>query len=266
MTAAHAPGAGRALTRDADIAEEEAVAVDTAWPARARQWIYAKVGAPRTRAKCAVQAAVVAALDKCIAGLQRLRKRAGGAERQDERRERGRSGTRATATPAADDATVETAIERKPRRLRTLLICLCILLAGGMLGTALAYDLLAQLLDRRGAEIERDKAKLARHSKSVAALKTALEKQQAGRAATEEKLAAALADAEKKTGELQTQRAEAEAHLARALAARSAGQQSPDTGGGKSAQGGWTRSVNCALGSGDVRSALAGCVADMNRK
>ena len=271
MTTARAPGARRALPRDADTPAEEPVAED-GWRVHARQWLLAKASAAFARAKHVLLAAATAAIDAGIASLQRLRKRAGGAEHRHERRDRERPGKRATTErPRGERAAEETIAPKPRRRLRGLLVYLGVMLAGGMLGMALAYDLLAQLLDRRSAEIGRQEVKLSKYSKSVAELKKKLDRQQAKQIEAETRLATALAQNEKKLGELQAQRAEAETRLASALAGRANNpQRREDIGGSRGAarsgRAGWTRSGDCTLGSGDIRSVLNGCIAEMNRK
>lgn len=276
MTTAHAPGAGRALARDADTAAQEPVA-DDGWRVRARQLLLAKATAASARAKHVLLAAATAAIDTGIASLQRLRKRAGGAEHPDERRDhdRERPGKRATTKRRGGEAAAEETIAPKPRRrLRSLLVYLGVMLAGGMLGMALAYDLLAQLLDHQSAEIKRQEVKMSKYSKSVAELKKKLDQQQAKQIEAETRLAVTLAENEKKLGELQAKRAEAETRLASALAGRASNpQRQEDTssirgsrGAARSGQAGWTRAGNCTLGSGNIRSVLHGCIADMDRR
>ena len=264
MTTADAPGASRALTRDDDVAAEEPAAAE-AWQVRARLWLRMRTGAVSARGRRALLAAAAAALDMGIASLQALRKCAGTAQEQDAPRERGRPKKRALAQPLGDDPAIAAeTVPRPRRRLRALLVYLGVALAGGMLGTALAYDLLAQLLERRAVAIERQEAKLSGYSKSVTKLKKALEQQQTERTATEARLTASLADSEKKLGQLQARRAQTELHPANAPAAL-AGDARPQ----EAARGGqvdWTRSGSCTLSGGDVRAALAGCIADMNRK
>ncbi len=252
MTTARAPGASRTLTRDDEVAAEDPAATE-AWPVRARLWLRMRTNALSARGKRALLAAAAAALDKGIASLQALRKCAGTAQVQDAPRERGRPEKRALAQPPGHDPAVAAKIAPRPRRrLRALLIYLGVALAGGMLGMALAYDLLAQLLERRAMAIERQEAKLSGYAKSVEELKKALAQQRTERTATEARLTASLAESEKKLGQLQ----------APAAPAGEARPQEAAPGG----QAGWTRSGSCILSGGDVRAALAGCIADMNRK
>ena len=273
MTTARAPGARRALVRDADTPAEEPVA-EGGSRVRARQWLLARAVAASARAKRVLLAAATAAIDTAIASLQRLRKRAGAEEHPDERgdRERERPRKRAiTERPGGKPAAEEPVAPKPRRRLRGLLVYLGVMLAGGMGGMALAYDLLAQLLDHRSAEIKRQEAKLSKYSKSVAGLEKKLDQQQAKQIEAETRLAAALAENEKKLGELEAKRAEAETRLASAFAGRASDpQRQEDTrssrGAARSGQAAWTRAGNCTLGKGNIRSALDGCLADMARK
>jgi septal ring factor EnvC (AmiA/AmiB activator) len=141
----------------------------------------------------------------------------------------------------------------KQQRLRSLLVYTGVMLAGGLGGMALAYDLLAQLLDQRSAEIRRQELRVSTYSKSLADLEIKLDQQQARRIEAETRLAATLADSERKLSELQAMRAETRTQLASAPA-------------GHPGQAGRIRKASCTLGSGNVRSVLNGCIADMNRK
>jgi hypothetical protein len=218
-------------------------------------------------------AAATAAIDTCIASLQRLRKRAGGAVHPDERSDqiRERPGKRATTARPRGEPAAEQTIAPKPRgRLRGLLVYLGVMLAGGMGGMVLAYDLLAQLLDHRSAEIKRQDVKVSKYLKSVAGLKKELDRQQAKQIEAETRLAAALAENEKKLGELEAKRAEVETRLASTLAGRASIPQRQEDigsrGAARSGQAGSIRAGNCTLGSGNIRSVLNGCIADMDRK
>lgn len=272
MTTAPAPGARRTLARDADTAAEESFAGD-GWQIRVRQLLRARAIAASARAKQLLLAGATAAIDTGIAFLQQLRKRTGGAEDRDDRRDRDprRPGKRATTARRSGEPAAEEAIAPKPRRrLRSLLVYLGVMLAGSMGGMALAYDLLAQLLDHRSAEIASEEVKLSKYSKSVVELKKKLDQQRGRQIEAETHLAAVLAANEKKTGELQAQRAEAEERLASALAGHSGNAQPQEaTGRGdrnaRGGPGGWTGAGDCTLGSGDVRSVLKGCIANMNR-
>lgn len=269
MTTAPAPGARRTPPRDADTAAEEPVAGD-GWQARVRRLLRARASAASARAKQLLLAGATAAIDTGIASLQQLRKRTGGAGDPDEPRDRDlrRPGTRATTARRRGEPAAEEAIAPKPRRrLRSLLVYLGVMLAGSMGGTALAYDLLAQLLDHQSAEIARQEIKLSKYSKSAVELRKNIDQQRAKQIETETRLTAALAENEKKTGELQAKRAEAEGQLASATAGHVDDAQRQD---GIRSGGGNARSRpaagDCTLGRGDIRSVLKGCIAEMNRK
>jgi len=276
LTRARAPGAKRASAHAAETAAEEPV-VEDGWQIRARQLLRARVTAAYARAKQILSASTTAAIDKGIATLQRLRKRTGGAERPDECRanDRERPAKPAPTQRTKGEPVALAPIAPKPRRrLRSLLLYLGVMLAGGMGGTALAYDLLARLLDRQSAEIKRLEVKLSKYSKSAVEMRKKLEQQQAKQIEAETRLAAALAQNEKTLGEVQAKRAEAEARLASAIAGRASDpQRQEDTdsnrgsrGAARSGQAGWTRAGNCTLGSSNVRSVLNGCIADMDRR
>ncbi|MBE0622289.1 MAG: hypothetical protein IH605_16995 [Burkholderiales bacterium] len=282
MTRADAPGAKRTLELDAEDEAEEPVA-DGRWPVRAWLSLRARAGAARSRAQLVVLAAATAAIDKCIALLQRLRQRAEGAQQEDEGRglddagerpgedaleRRGKPGSRAQSTEEPAD---EESVAPKPRRrLRSLLVYLSVLLAGGMGGTALAYDLLARLLDQRSAEVSSQQLKLSKFSKSMAQLKQKLEEGQAKQSELEARLATVLAENETKIGELQQKRAEAEKRLASALAGRASSsswrQEDSGSSAGPDRQAGLSSTGDCTLGSGNIQSVLSGCIAEMNRR
>lgn len=298
MTKTDTPGAKRTLEPDADTAVEQAVA-EGAWPVRAWRSLRARASAASARAKQMLLAAATAAIDKGIASLQRLRQRTGDTQQPHEGRDdehgregdtrgrrgndaregdaregdtRGRRGKPGTgAGPKGEPAAGESVAPKPRRRVRSLLVYLSVVLAGGMGGMALAYDLLAQLLDRRSAEVHRQGVKLSGNSKSMAELKQRLDQGQAKQTEAETRLAAALAENEKTLGELQQQRAEAQSRPANALTGRAGNPQRREDGG--SSQGGagngqaaWTGAGDCNLGSGDIRSMLSGCIAEMNRR
>jgi hypothetical protein len=211
-------------------------------------------------------------MDSGIASLQRLRKRAGAAEQSGERGDRAPPARRASREGAERNPAAGAAVAPKPRRrLRRLLVYLSVMLAGGMGGMALAYDLFAQLLEQRSAELKLQEAKLSKYSKSVAELERRLSQQHATQLAAETRLAAAHTDNEAKLAELQAARTLAETRLASALAVR-ADNPRPQAAADNSravargGQTGWTRAGNCTLGGSNVRSALKGCIADMERK
>ncbi len=281
MTRADAPGARRTLEHDADTAAENPAA-DGAGPARAWRLLRAGAASASVRARQALLAAATAAIDKGIASLQRLRLRAGGAQQPDEDRDDANARVRAgrarerpgrpeaRARPKGEPDAAEAAAPQPRRRLRSLLVYLSVMLAGAMGGMALAYDLLAQLLDQRSAEVDRQEIKLSKLSKSMAELKGKLGVQEAKRTEAQTRLAAAVAQDEKNRGELQRLRAEADARLADAPAGRARDPQRQDDGGGRNAarnaQTGWGGAGDCTLGSGNIRSVLGACLAEMNRR
>ena len=280
MTKADTPGAKRTLEPDADTAVEEPVA-DGAWPVRAWRSLRARASAASARAKQMLLAAATAVIDKGIASLQRLRQRVGDTEQSHEGRDddharegdtRGRRGKPGTGVGPKGEPAAEESVAPKPRRrLRSLLVYLSVMLAGGTGGMALAYDLLAQLLDRRSAEVHRQEVKLSENSKLMAELKQKLDQGQVKQIEAETRLAAALAENEKTLGELQQKRAEAETRLASAFAGRAGNPQRREDGGSsqggaRNGEAGWTGAGDCNLGSGNIRSVLSGCIAEMNRR
>jgi hypothetical protein len=227
----------------------------------------------RTRASNAA----TAVLDPGIAWLQRLRKAAGGAQGADggsgEDRRRPRDdgandrpgGRRDAAAPAAQGA----APAPKPtRRLRAFLIYLSVLLAGGMGGGALAFNLFAKLLDRQSAESRRLQATLSKNAKSAAAAKKELELAQSKRIEAEKKLEASIAEHAKSSPEKQTKLDEAEHRPATMLAAERARDSrqpsavSRDSAGGKALP---VKTGNCKV-DGNNSSALKDCINEFNRK
>lgn len=224
------------------------------------------------RTKTELLAAAVRATDGGIAVLHRLRRYAGGADAADERpeRQRARPGKRAADRPAGAETGAERpiAIKKPRRRLRGLLVYLGLMLLGAIGGMALSYDLLERLLDRRALELTRQNAKLSKYAKSVARLQAQLELGQKRQAEADARTAASLAESERKLVELEGKRAQAEARLANALAARASAAQLQREGSSarhpeRSQQAVRIKSGDCTLGSGNVRSALKGCIADM---
>src|SRR5512146_586317 len=109
------------------------------------------------RAQHALRAQAALFLDAGIASLERLRRAAAGGDAAGDECENERRGPKEHGPKELRTVNLDTSIpiSRKPRRLRRLLVHVCVLLAGGTAGMALAYDLLAQLLDRRAAAISR---------------------------------------------------------------------------------------------------------------
>lgn len=220
-----------------------------------------------------INAAVIAVLDPGIALLQWMRKGAGSP--QDANRETGedrpgsrrdRPGGRRDAAAPLDEAD-EAQAPKPKRRLRALLVYLSVLLAGGMGGGVLAYDLLEELLDHQFAKSARLEAMISKHSKSAAATRQELAEAQAKRIEAEKKLEASLAEYTKSAAEKQNKLDETERRLKPMLAAeRASNAQRPSPvsprGGARKAPP--LKTGNCALNSGNV-AALKGCIEDFNR-
>jgi hypothetical protein len=273
LTTAHAAGAARAAAHDAESEAEDRV-VDDSWRIHAQQLLSAGASAASARAKRMLRGAATAAIDAGIARLQRLRERTGDAKQPPERVDRDgeRRAKRATAE-RPEDAVAEAVAPVPRRRVRRLFVYMSVMLAGGMGGSVLAYGLLAQLLDRQSAEIRRQEIVLSKLSKAAAESKNKLERQQAARIEADARLAAALAEKEKQPGDLQAKRVEAESGPVVSPAGRANNARPRDAGGergsraaARAGQPGWTGAGECTLGSGDVRSALKGCIAEMNRR
>lgn len=247
----------RAPARVAHASTEEPVAEESLW-AHARRVLRSRVSAAAT-----------AVLDAGIALLQWLRKRAGGAQDPDAEAGEGRPRSR-TDRPAgrrdaaAHSAEVEAEAEApKPRRrVRAFFVYLSILLAGGMGGGALAYDLLAKLLDRQAVESRRLEAAASKQAKAAATVQKKLED-------AEKKLEVSLAEYTKSAAEKQKKLDEAEKRPVPILAAEGAGQAPRPSPGsaGREPRPPKTplKTGDCTLvGSGNV-AALKDCVADFNR-
>lgn len=151
-----------------------------------------------------VRARITAILDACIALLQRLRKKAGGAQDAEEsedrpgsRRDRPRE-RQGSAVPPDEIA----ADAPKPRRrLRAFLIYLSIMLAGGMGGGALAYSQFQKQLALQLKESQRLEAALAKKTRPSAEIRKSFEEEQARRAEAEKKLASSLAEYSESTSD-----------------------------------------------------------------
>ena len=190
-------------------------------------------------------AAVVCVLDPGIALLQWLRKAAGGAQHteageDDLRSRKDRPGGRpdAAAAPVA-----ETATPKPRRRLRAFLIYLSVLLAGGMGGGALAYELLEKLIIYGYSENGRLEAALSTQSKSADSARQELEQAKAARSEAEKKLAALRA------GNAQAPPPAARESTGRAVAATT---PAPKT-------------VDCSAIASDNIAALMDCIHKFNR-
>lgn len=225
-------------------------------------------------------------LDPCIALLHGLRQRAGGAQDADAQTGGGGSRSRNARPGGARDAAApsdeaEGEAPKPKRRLLAYLIYFSVLLAGCMAGGALAYELLAQLLERQATESRRVEAAMSKQSKSVASNQKKLDEAQAKRAEAEKKLAEAQAkriEVEKKLEEsLKDSKAAAEKQkkLDEAVkllesirgAERSGNVPRPPpvgSSGGAERKPGPLKSSDCALVGGDVK-ALKDCVASFNR-
>jgi hypothetical protein len=237
--------ATRAPARAARDAAEAAPAEESL-RAHARRLLCARAGAAAT-----------ALLDPGIAALQWLRKRAGGApdaeageERPGSRMER--PGARHNA--AAPAAEAESAAPQPRRRLRAILVYVSVLLAGGMGGAALAYDMLAKLLERQATESRRLEAVVAKQAKSAATASKQLED-------AEKKLAASLAELTKSAAEKKID--DAQKGPGAVLAATGTSDVPRPAGAGRKAAP--PKTGNCALGSGNTAAALNDCVKDFNR-
>ncbi len=196
-----------------------------------------------------MSALAVAAVDGGIASLQRLRERIGGAQDADEEPDElagrpVRRGSRERHGAEADTPEITASLPAapRPRRLRSVLLALCLMLAGGTAGMTLAYNMLAQLLERRAATIGLQQAELSKYAKSVAGLGEKLELQQAQRSEAEARLAALIAENK--------------------LAGQRTSRQEPGSRGGADAPG----SGVCTLDGSNVRAALIGCIDEMNRQ
>lgn len=225
-----------------------------------------------------LRAMVGAVLNPFIKFLQRLRRRSGGdqeagedegeGERPRSRKEKTGSGRDAGAQ--ADEAGEGEAVAPKPKsRLLTVLIYFNVLLAGGMIGGGLAYELLAQLLERQSAESVRLQAAMAKLSKSTSsnekALKEALAKRVEAEKAFEEakkKLETALNEA-KTVGEKQKKFDEA-AKMLDSIRDRSANAPRPPSAGSSDSKARPLKSADCSMAPGDV-SGLKDCLKDFNR-
>lgn len=210
-------------------------------------------------------AAATAFLQAIIASLQRLHKAAGGAQDTDRTAEEDRrrptndmrGGQRDVAQPSAAAAT-----PAPKRRLRSFLVYLSVLLAGGMGGAALGYNLLAKLLDRQFTQNGRLQVAISKHSKSAAATRKELESAQSRRIEAEKKLEAYLAEHAKTSAEKQKRLDEAENRLAAMLAAERAGNRQPHSPVSRNRAGGNplpAKTGDCNVNGNNV-STLKDCI------
>lgn len=205
-------------------APEEQIVAGERWPVRCKRALLARA---------------IGALDACIASLQRLKTRAGGPQKADDTRpaDRRRSAGQREAAPASPQAEPP----QPRRRLRRLLIHLALMLAGGLGGMVLAYDLFSRLLEHQTTQIGRQREEISRQAKS-------------------------LADSRKKSAEERAKRIEAEnrlALIAQDLAEPPRPRREPAPAG--RAPAGAARTGNCALGAGNIGAALKGCIDQFNR-
>lgn len=241
-----------------------------------------------------LRAMVRAILDPFIALLQRLRKRGGAAQGSDEEEEEDDSrparDRQRKARPGGahdkggheregkDEGSVESEAPKPQHRVRAFLIYFSLVLAGGMLGGALAYELLAKLLERQAADNRRLETSVAKLTKSAASNQKKLEEAEAKRAEAVKQLAEAekkQAEAEKKFQAAQTDvKAGAEKQKKFDEAAKlleqirggdrpgSAPRPAP-AGSGEGRQRP-QKTGDCALAAGDVKG-LKDCVKEFNR-
>lgn len=213
-----------------------------------------------------IGAAANAVFNPCIALLKRMRKGAGGAQdtETDEDRPRSRNdrpGVRHDAVVPPAEAEAETPKPR--RRLRAFLVYLSVLLAGGIGGGTLAYDLLETLLDRQFAESRRLEAAVSEHAKSVATAQEKLKEAQAKGLESEKK----LGETEKKLSETGKKLDETEKRLETMLAAERARNPPPAPPASRGSTGHETRPLktgDCAMASGNI-AALKNCIDNFNR-
>lgn len=225
-----------------------------------------------------VGAAICGVLDPCIAWLQGLRKQAGGAPDADVPTMEERRSTPRAARPGEHHEAVTQEIQApKPRRrLLTYLIYFSVLLAGGLAGGAVAYELLEKLLHRQSIENQRTEAAMAKQSKSVASNQSKLDKAEAKRSEAEKNLVEAkkkletalkdsnaLAEKQKKLDQVaklleQIRAADAAGAGTRLLSANRSGGNRSETNSSS------PKSADCTLSSGNIK-AMRDCLESFNR-
>ncbi len=243
-----------------------------------------------------VSAVLAAVLDAGIAVLQRMRRRVGGAHNADGDDGEDRRGSRTDRPGARRDAPAgsEAEVPKPRRRLLAFLVYLVVLLAGGMGGGALAYNLLDELLARKTGEGLRMEATIAKHAKSIltaekklaetqarlietekkledsfiAATEKKLEEAQAKRIEAEKKLETSVAEQAKTAAEKQKRLDEAVKMLETLIAAERASKAQPagargnaNSAGGKAPP---LKTGNCTLDSGKKADSLKDCIKDFN--
>ncbi len=231
-----------------------------------------------------VSAATCGVLDPCIAGLQGIRRRAGGATEADVKAGEGHSGARATRLGEQHDEATQEIVALKPkRRLLTYLIYFSVLLAGALAGGAASFELLSKSLYRQSAENQRVEVAMAKQSKSVASHQSKLDAAETKRSEAEKKLveakmkqaeaekkletalkeSSALAEKQKKLDQVaklleQIRVAEASGAGSRLVSANSSSTNRPETRQSPPKTG------DCNLSSGNIK-AMKDCVDSFNR-
>ena len=232
-----------------------------------------------------VGTAVCGVLDPCIAGLQGLRRRAGGAPAADPHAAEGHSKPRAGRPGEQHDtATPEMQAPKPRRRLLTWLIYFSVLLAGALAGGAASFELLYRSLQHQSAESQRVEAAMAKQSKSVASNQNKLEAAETKRSEAEKNLVEAkkkqaeaekkleltlkdanvLVDKQKKLDQVaklleQIRLTEASGVGSRPVPASSNGGQRPETTRQSPAKTG-----DCTLSSGNIKG-MKDCLESFNR-
>ena len=237
---------------------EESTTEESLW-AHAGRLVHRRLGAMARRV-----------LDAGIELLQALRKRTGdaqdsSADAKENRARPGRPGPgggRDTG-PTPDEAAADAPAPK--RRLRAFLINFSVLLAGGMAGGALAYELLAKLLEQATSETRRLELAASKLSKSAASNQQKLAEAQAKRIEAEEKLEASLAEKSKLATEQQKKIEEAEKRQQSLPAAdRSANDQRSSAAGRNERNKPPPRSGDCSVSAGNI-DGLKDCLKNFNR-
>ena len=226
MSVAHTTATTHAPVRGAHASDEEAPVKGSLWANVRRSW------------RVTESALAYSALNPIIGWLLRLRKRAGADSSEagefdndgpgESRHAEGRPGSRSErhnrpdhaehhsgGAHAAEDSDAKLADDEAPgdRRLFKLLVFLCVLVGGGMAGSAVSFYLLESLVSRNGATIEKQ-------SNVISTLEKKLGEAQAKLAEADKKLAASgIVATEKKLLEAQVKRLELEKKLEEAAMA-----------------------------------------------
>lgn len=144
-----------------------------------------------------LSAAVNGVLDPCIAALQRMRKAAGGDPEAGGDADGSGPGNDRRGGKRDDAAAPEEADAAAPkpgRRLPSFLAYASVLLAGGMGGGALSYNMLSGLLDHQFAESRRLEGDMAGHAKAIEDVQSKLDDEQTKSAAEGKKVEASAAE------------------------------------------------------------------------